>query len=101
MSKKKKKHVVRKTAKRNKSTTNYTRNYPKRYMRKSRSTVNAVDVLWTVSLVVLGLSGIFFGVAAIIGRMIPELYLRIIGGVGIVILPVLLVTTIIKLKRAE
>lgn len=101
MSKKKRKTVLGKTAKKNRSTTNYTRNYPKSYMRKSKGTSKATEILWAISLVVLGISGIFFGVARIIGWMIPEVYLWTIAGVNIVALTVLVATTIIKLKNAE
>lgn len=97
----KKKHVVRNTAKRNRSTTNYKRNYPKRYVRNHKRTRKVTDVLWTISLLVVGASGILLGVVAIADWMLPVLLLRGIGATGAVMLPILVVTTITKVKNTE
>lgn len=97
MSKKKRKSVVGKTAKRNRSTTNYTRNYPKSYLKKNNRISKITQVLWTVSLIVLGISGVFFGVAGFTGWVVPDAVVRIIGVVDILALPVLAFTTVKKL----
>lgn len=99
MSKKKRKSVIGKTAKKNRSTTNYTRNYPKSYTRKNTRVSKLTQVLWAVSLIVLGISGAFFGVAGISGWVIPDVVIRIIGVVDILALPVLAFTTVKKLKH--
>lgn len=101
MSKRKRKTVLGNTAKRNRSTTNYTRNYPKSYMKKNTKTSATTQVLWGISLAVLGVSGVFFGIAGIVGWMMPDVLMRIIGIVDVVALPMLVATTIIKLKNAE
>lgn len=101
MSKTKRKKVLGKTAKKNRSTTNYTRNYPKSYMRKSKGTSKITEVLWAVSLLVLSVSGIVFAVAGLMSWMIPDMYMWGIAGVSIVALPVLVVTTVKKLKNAK
>lgn len=100
MSKKKRKSVVGKTAKKNRSTTNYTRNYPKSYLKKNKRTSKTTQVLWVISLIVLGISGVFFGVAGITGWVMPDVVIRIIGVVDILALTVLVFTTVKRLKNA-
>jgi len=101
VSKRKRKTVLGKTAKKNRSTTNYKRNYPKSYMKKNMKKLKITQVLWVISLLVLGMSGIIFGVAGMIGWRIPDLMIRIIGIVDILMLPTLIVTTVVKVKNAE
>ena len=101
MGKKKRKTVLGKTAKKNRSTTNYTRNYPKSYTRKAKGPSKVTQLLWAIGLLLLGASGIVFCVAGLTGVMIPKVYLWVIAGADIVAIPVVVVTTIIKLKKAD
>lgn len=101
MSKRKRKNVVGKTAKKNRSTTNYKRNYPKSYLRKSSEVSRVTQLLWAVCLIVLGVSGVLFGIFGFIGVQMPDWLICSIGIADIVALPVLAITTIQKLKYAE
>ena len=57
------------------------------------------DLLWSISLLVIGLATIILTGLNIIGIDIPDIVVRIIGVIDLLALPVLAYTTVKKFKK--
>ena len=57
------------------------------------------DLLWSISLFVIGIATIILAGLKIVGVELPDVLIRIIGIVDLISLPVLSYTTVIKVKR--
>ena len=57
------------------------------------------DLLWSISLLVIGLATIIFTGLNIIGIDVPDIVVRIIGVIDLLPLPVLAYTTVKKFKK--
>ena len=58
-------------------------------------------VLWSVSLMVIGVATIILSVANIAGVELADIAVRILGGAEVVACPVLVFTTVRKIKWGE
>lgn len=59
---------------------------------------NKIDLIWVISLIVIGISAILLAVSNIIGLTLPDIAIRMIGVLDIIALPVLIVATVKKLN---
>lgn len=59
---------------------------------------NKIDLIWVISLIVIGISAILLAVSNIIGLALPDIAIRMIGVLDIIALPVLIVATVKKLN---
>ena len=59
---------------------------------------NKIDLIWIISLIVIGISAILLAVSNIIGLALPDIAIRMIGVLDIIALPVLIVATVKKLN---
>ena len=57
------------------------------------------DLLWSISLLVIGLTTIILTGLNIIGIDVPDIVVRIIGVIDLLALPVLAYTTVKKFKK--
>lgn len=57
------------------------------------------DLLWSISLLVIGLAAIILTGLNIIGIDVPDIVVRIIGVIDLLALPVLVYTTVKKFKK--
>lgn len=57
------------------------------------------DLLWSISLLVIGLAAIILTGLNIIGIDVPDIVVRIIGVIDLLALPVLAYTTVKKFKK--
>ena len=57
------------------------------------------DLLWSISLLVIGLAAIILNGLNIIGIDVPDIVVRIIGVIDLLALPVLVYTTVKKIKK--
>ena len=57
------------------------------------------DLLWSISLLVIGLATIILTGLNIIGIDVPDIVVRIIGVIDLLALPVLAYTTVKKFKK--
>ena len=57
------------------------------------------DLLWSISLLVIGLATIILTGLNIIGTDVPDIVVRIIGVIDLLALPVLAYTTVKKFKK--
>ena len=57
------------------------------------------DLLWSISLFVIGIATIILAGLKIVGVELPDVLIRIIRIVDLISLPVLTYTTVIKVKR--
>ena len=57
------------------------------------------DLLWSISLLVIGLATIILTGLNIIGIDVPDIVVRIIGVIDLLALPVLVYTTVKKIKK--
>lgn len=57
------------------------------------------DLLWSISLLVIGLATIILTGLNIIGIDVPDIVVRIIGVIDLLALPVLVYTTVKKFKK--
>ena len=60
---------------------------------------NRNDLLWSISLLVIGLATIILTGLNIIGIDVPDIVVRIIGVIDLLALPVLAYTTVKKIKK--
>lgn len=59
---------------------------------------NKIDLIWIISLIVIGISAILLTGSNIIGLTLPDIAIRMIGVLDIIALPVLIVATVKKLN---
>lgn len=59
---------------------------------------NKNDLIWVISLIVIGISAILLAVSNIVGLTLPDIAIRMIGVLDIIALPVLIVATVKKLN---
>ena len=59
---------------------------------------NKIDLIWVISLIVIGISAILLAVSNIVGLALPDIAIRMIGVSDIIALPVLIVATVKKLN---
>ena len=59
---------------------------------------NKIDLIWGISLIVIGISAILLAGSNIIGLTLPDIAIRMIGVLDIIALPVLIVATVKKLN---
>lgn len=59
---------------------------------------NKIDLMWGISLIVIGISAILLAVSNIVGLTLPDIAIRMIGVLDIIALPVLIVATVKKLN---
>ncbi len=59
---------------------------------------NKIDLIWGISLIVIGISAILLAGSNIIGLELPDIAIRMIGVLDIIALPVLIVATVKKLN---
>lgn len=59
---------------------------------------NKIDLIWVISLIVIGISAILLAGSHIIGLTLPDIAIRMIGVLDIIALPVLIVATVKKLN---
>lgn len=59
---------------------------------------NKIDLIWVISLIVIGISAILLAGSNIIGLELPDIAIRMIGVLDIIALPVLIVATVKKLN---
>ncbi len=59
---------------------------------------NKIDLIWVISLIVIGISAILLAVSNIIGLALPDIAILMIGVLDIIALPVLIVATVKKLN---
>lgn len=59
---------------------------------------NKIDLIWVISLIVIGISAILLAVSNIVGLTLPDIAIRMIGVLDIIALPVLIVATVKKLN---
>ena len=57
------------------------------------------DLLWSISLFVIGIATIILAGLKIVGVELPDVLIRIIGIVNLISLPVLTYNKVIKVKR--
>ena len=59
---------------------------------------NKIDLIWVISLIVIGITAILLAGSNIIGLALPDIAIRMIGVLDIIDLPVLIVATVKKLR---
>lgn len=59
---------------------------------------NKIDLIWGISLIVIGISAILLAGSNIVGLTLPDIAIRMIGVLDIIALPVLIVATVKKLN---
>lgn len=59
---------------------------------------NKIDLIWVISLIVIGISTILLAGSNIVGLTLPDIAIRMIGVLDIIALPVLIVATVKKLN---
>lgn len=59
---------------------------------------NKIDLIWVISLIVIGISAILLAVSNIVGLALPDIAILMIGVLDIIALPVLIVATVKKLN---
>ena len=59
---------------------------------------NKIDLIWVISLIVIGISTILLAGSNIIGLELPDIAILMIGVLDIIALPVLIVATVKKLN---
>ena len=59
---------------------------------------NKIDLIWVISLIVIGISAILLAVSNIVGLALPDIAILMIGVLDIIALPVLIVATVKKLS---
>lgn len=57
------------------------------------------DLMWSISLVIIGIATIILSGSNIIGIDLPDVVVRIIGIIDLMALPVLAYTTVKKVKK--
>lgn len=59
---------------------------------------NKIDLIWVISLIVIGISTILLAGSNIVGLTLHDIAIRMIGVLDIIALPVLIVATVKKLN---
>lgn len=59
---------------------------------------NKIDLIWGISLIVIGISAILLAGSNIVGLTLPDIAIRMIGVLDIIALPVLIAATVKKLN---
>lgn len=59
---------------------------------------NKIDLIWVISLIVIGISAILLAVSNIVGLALPDIAILMFGVLDIIALPVLIVATVKKLN---
>ena len=59
---------------------------------------NKIDLIWVISLIVIGISTILLAGSNIVGLTLPDIAIRMIGVLDIIALPVLIAATVKKLN---
>lgn len=59
---------------------------------------NKIDLMWVISLIVIGISAILLAGSNIVGLALSDIAIRMIGVLDIIALPVLIVATVKKLN---
>lgn len=57
------------------------------------------DLIWGISLIIIGIATFILAGSNIIGIMLPDAAVRIIGVLDLIALPFLIYTTVIKAKK--
>lgn len=57
------------------------------------------DLLWGISLIIIGIATFILAGSNIIGIMLPDVVVRIIGIIDLIALPFLIYTTVKKTKK--
>lgn len=60
---------------------------------------NKIDLLWDISLAVIGVASVVLVGSNVIGLMLPDVAVRIIGALDIIALPILISTSVKKSKK--
>ena len=60
---------------------------------------NRNDLLWSMSLLVIGIATVILAGSNIIGIALPDIAVRIIGVIDLITLPVLAYTTVKKIRK--
>ena len=60
---------------------------------------NRNDLLWSMSLLVIGIATVILAGSNIIGIALPDIAVRIIGVIDLIALPVLAYTTVKKIRK--
>ena len=57
------------------------------------------DLMWSISLIAIGIATIILAGANIVGIDLPDMFVRLLGIVDLVALPILVYSTIKKVKK--
>ena len=57
------------------------------------------DLLWSMSLLVIGIATVILAGSNIVGIALPDIAVRIIGVIDLIALPVLVYTTVKKIRK--
>ena len=60
-----------------------------------------INLFWAISLMAIGIATFIIAVTNIIGVQLPDIVIRLLGIIEIIALPVLVFTTIKKVKNKE
>ncbi|MEE1154777.1 MAG: hypothetical protein UH241_06435 [Acutalibacteraceae bacterium] len=60
---------------------------------------NKIDLLWCISLIMIGIATVILAGSNIIGIELPDIIVRILGIVDLIVLPLLVFTTVKKVKK--
>ena len=60
-----------------------------------------INLFWAISLMAIGIATFIIAVTNIIGVQLPDIVIRILGIIELIALPVLVFTTIKKVKNKE
>lgn len=60
---------------------------------------NKIDLLWSISLIMIGIATVILAGSNIIGIELPDIIVRILGIVDLIVLPLLVFTTVKKVKK--
>lgn len=57
------------------------------------------DLIWSISLVIIGITSVILAGSNVIGLMLPDIIVRLIGIIDLIALPVVAFTTVKKVKK--
>lgn len=57
------------------------------------------ELLWSISLMLIGIIALIFSVTSIAGIGLPDILVRILGITDLLLLPVFVCTSVLKLKK--
>ncbi len=60
---------------------------------------NKIDLMWSISLLVMGITAIILNGSNVIGIELPDVMARIVGAIGLVALPFLVYSSIKKFNK--